>query len=209
MVEIGRHGIAAGDAGRLGERGLAGVLDEPAAVVLFEVVAVAAGHGQSPVAEGFALCVAFAAGPEQKAGGGVFARQRFGVGESFQRLVDGRVDALRLASEGGVEGASDGGADEVVVHGDGGLLLDEVLGVGLGNVDAFTGGAAEKRLFQFDKHDDSSRWVHGSKVRTRRRSTISGPRRLTAWRPSPSAIPDGWNGSNVTFVHLVSVAQFG
>ena len=100
--------------------------------------------------------IAVAAGAEQ-GGRGVFARAICGVGEGFQRLVDGRVDVLACASEGGVEGAADGGADEVVVHGDGGLLLDELMGVGLGNVDAFTGGAAEERLFQFDEHGAYSR----------------------------------------------------
>ena len=91
----------------------------------------------------------------------MLAGQPLGVGEGLERLVDGGVEGLGVAGEGGVEGAGDGRPDEVVGHGDGGLLPDEVLGVGLGNVDAFTGGAAEERLFQLHKHGDFSRGVHG------------------------------------------------
>ena len=121
--------------------------------------------------------IAIPAGAEE-GGGGVLAGQRAGVGEGRQRLVDGRVDALAGAGQGGVEGAADGGADEVVGHGDGGLLLDELAGVVLGDVDAFAGGAAEERLFQFHEHEDFSRGsTDGEGHRTGRPSPGRG-----AWR---------------------------
>ncbi len=98
--------------------------------------------------------IAVPAGPEDGRGG-VLAGQRLGVGEGLERLVDGRVDGvaqLAGAGQGGVEGAGHGRADEVVGHGDGRALPDELAGVVLRNVDAFAGGAAEERLFQFHEH---------------------------------------------------------
>ena len=93
LVELQQHGVAAGDTAGLGQGGLAGVLDETAAVVLFEIMPIAAGDGEAPVAKSPAVRIAIPAGPEDGRGG-VLAGQRLGVAEGLERLVDGRVDGL-------------------------------------------------------------------------------------------------------------------
>src|SRR5581483_5489930 len=98
LVELRRHGVAAGNAAGLAQRRLGAPLVEVGAIMLLEIGAIITSDGQGPVAKRFAR-VALAAGAEQ-CGNGVTTRLALSVGEGLQRLLNGLVEALLVASEG-------------------------------------------------------------------------------------------------------------
>ena len=144
LEQLRRHGVAAGDAGRLGQGRLRLPGDEAGTVVLFEVAAVIASTGQQPVAERFAR-IAVAAGAEDGRHR-VLAGQPLGLAELFQRFVDDGVQAAREAGQGALHRLRHQRRDRIVADHLGDAAGDELPGFRLGDVDAFPGLAYRGNL---------------------------------------------------------------
>src|SRR5581483_10519881 len=129
---------------------------EHRAVMLFQVMAVAASHGEAPVAERL-LRIAVACRAEQDRRRAA-ARLALSVGERLERLADERVELLRVALHGAIDGAAYGRRQHVVADGAGGAAVDQFAAVGVADVEALAGLAAEVILGELHKHGDGTRW---------------------------------------------------
>ena len=65
---------------------------------------------------------------------------------------------VRAALHGAIDGACDGGRQHIVGNGAGGAAVDQFTAVGVVDVEAFAGLAAERILGELHKHGTGPRW---------------------------------------------------
>ena len=156
LVELGRHGVAAGDAGLASARAalrLPG--DETGCRSAFRGSCGRCGPRPGSQSPKVLLRIAAAAGAEDGRHG-VLAGLALGVGELLEGLGDDGVEAAGEAGQGVLHGLGHQRRDRVVADGAGDAAGDELSGFRLGDVDAFAGLLAEEVFQKFDEHGSCS-----------------------------------------------------